>query len=182
MSRAIAGAGGNIAIIYRSSPDAPQAAEKIAKEFGVTVKAYQADVSDLKRVKDVFAQIDNDLGTISGVVAVRMFLSLWSLIQFEPTVRSAFYRTPALLLSNLLLKSKAARSLTSCVLALYVSLRSVYYSYTSSLDSTNVLGVFNTAQAAAKLWIAKGYKQGLISSYKEGISTQTSRLCQAPLL
>lgn len=72
ISRAIAAAGGNVAIIYRSSPSAPQAAEEISKEFGVSARAYQADVSDLRAVRDAFSQIIKDFGSIYGVVAVRL--------------------------------------------------------------------------------------------------------------
>jgi len=138
ISRAIAGAGGNIAIIYRSSPGAPQVAENVAKEFGVTVKAYQGDVSDLKRVREVFAQIDKDMGTISGVVANAGVAIVKPALEIEG--REEFD-----------------------------------YMY-----DTNVLGVFNTAQAAAKLWIAKNFKQGsivVVSSMSSQIYNQAG-LCK----
>jgi sorbose reductase len=38
LARAVAQAGASIAIIYRSSTDAPQVAESLAKEFGVKAK------------------------------------------------------------------------------------------------------------------------------------------------
>ncbi|KAF8583211.1 NAD(P)-binding protein [Ramaria rubella] len=120
ISRAIAETGGNLAIIYRSSSDAHQVAENIAKEFGVIVKAYQADVSDLKRVREVFAQIDKDLGTISGVVANAGVAIVKPALDIEGREEFDF------------------------------------------MYNTNVLGVFNTAQTAAKHWISRGFKHGSI--------------------
>ncbi|KAG6880530.1 hypothetical protein C0995_006169, partial [Termitomyces sp. Mi166 len=37
-TRAIAAAGGNVAVIYRSSKDAMEVTEKVAKEFGINAK------------------------------------------------------------------------------------------------------------------------------------------------
>jgi len=70
ISKAIAAAGGNVAIIYRSSPTAAQAAEEIAKEYGVKTKAHQADVSDRRKVRSVWEGILQDFGDVHGVVAV----------------------------------------------------------------------------------------------------------------
>jgi len=138
ISRAIAAAGGNVAIIYRSSPEAPQVAERLAKEFGVTVKAYQADVSDLKRVHATFAQIDNELGTIAGVVANAGVAIVKPALEIEGREEFDF------------------------------------------MYNTNVLGVFNTSQAAAKLWVAKDYKHGsivVVSSMSSQIYNQAG-LCK----
>ncbi|PFH46256.1 hypothetical protein AMATHDRAFT_77751 [Amanita thiersii Skay4041] len=68
-SRAVASAGANVAVIYRSSKDAPQVAEKIGKEFGVKAKAYQCDVSDTELVVKVMKEIDGELGPITGLIA-----------------------------------------------------------------------------------------------------------------
>lgn len=58
-------------MVYRSSPAAPEAAEKLSKEFGIIAKAYQADVGDLKVVRQVFSQIVKEFGgLVHGVVAV----------------------------------------------------------------------------------------------------------------
>ncbi|TEB32905.1 NADP-dependent mannitol dehydrogenase MtDH [Coprinellus micaceus] len=68
-SRAVAGAGANVAIIYRSSPNAPEVAEKLAKEFGVQVKAYKCDVSDTVGVQKTIEQIDKEMGQVTGLIA-----------------------------------------------------------------------------------------------------------------
>ncbi|KAG6835253.1 hypothetical protein H0H93_003440 [Arthromyces matolae] len=68
-TRAIAAAGGNVAVIYRSSKDAPEVAEKVAKEFGVKAKAYQCDVSDTNSVDTIFKKINDEMGPITGLIA-----------------------------------------------------------------------------------------------------------------
>ncbi|KAF5325021.1 hypothetical protein D9619_010098 [Psilocybe cf. subviscida] len=65
LSRAVAQAGGNVAVIYRGSKDAEEVTEKIGKEFG----AYKCDVSNTNLVNETFEQIDKDLGPIAGVIA-----------------------------------------------------------------------------------------------------------------
>lgn len=73
ITRAIASAGGNVAILYRSSPDAEQVAEKLGQEFtGQQFKAYKCDVTDQARVQAVFNEVLGDFqgGMIHGVVAV----------------------------------------------------------------------------------------------------------------
>jgi len=56
-------------MLYRSSPDADKSAAEVAEKFGVKVKAYKCDVSDQEKVNATFAQIEKDLGPITGVVA-----------------------------------------------------------------------------------------------------------------
>ncbi|CAD6949230.1 unnamed protein product [Tilletia controversa] len=70
MSEAVADAGANVAILYRSHPEAEKAAEGVAKQFNVKAKAYKCDVGDAAQVKSVIAQIEGDLGTpIKGLMA-----------------------------------------------------------------------------------------------------------------
>lgn len=73
ITRAIASAGGNVAILYRSSADAEQVADKLGHEFsGQKFKAYKCDVTDQARVQAVFQEVLHDFkgGMIHGVVAV----------------------------------------------------------------------------------------------------------------
>ncbi|EST08221.1 NAD(P)-binding domain protein [Kalmanozyma brasiliensis GHG001] len=119
ISEAVAGAGANVAILYRSHPKAQEAAEEVAKKFGVQVKAYQCDVGDDELVKKTLKQAQDDLGQITGLVANAGVSVV-----------------------------KPATELTKD------DFRYVY--------DTNVLGVFNTAKAAAQLWIESGYKKGSI--------------------
>ncbi|KAF8327150.1 NADP-dependent mannitol dehydrogenase [Cantharellus anzutake] len=119
LSRGVATAGANVAIIYKSSKDADSVAEKIAKEFGVKSKAYQADVSKADIVTKVFKQIDEELGPVTGLVANAGVSVV-----------------------------KPATELTE------EDFNFVY--------GVNVLGVFNTATAAAKLWTARQSKGSIV--------------------
>lgn len=69
ISKACAKAGANVAILYHSHPDAEKMADEVAKEFGVKVKAYQCDVSDIEVVTKTVKQAESDLGEITGLVA-----------------------------------------------------------------------------------------------------------------
>ncbi|GLB41435.1 putative KR domain containing protein [Lyophyllum shimeji] len=118
-TREIARAGGNVAVIYRSSKDAEDVANKIAQEFGVKAKAYRCDVSDAELVNNTFRQINDEMGPVMGLIA------------------------------------NAGVSVVKPALELTAEdFRQVY--------DVNVLGVFNTARAAAKLWVEKDYKKGSI--------------------
>lgn len=69
LSEGLAKAGASVAMIYRSAPDAEKSAAEVAEKYGVKVKAYKCDVSDQELVNKTFAQIEQDLGEIHGVVA-----------------------------------------------------------------------------------------------------------------
>jgi NAD(P)-dependent dehydrogenase (short-subunit alcohol dehydrogenase family) len=118
-SRAVAQAGAQVAIIYRSSKDANQVAENLGKEFGVTTKAYKCDVSDADLVVKTLEKIDNELGPITGLIA------------------------------------NAGVSVVKPALDLTAD-------DFSKVFNVNVLGVFNTARAAAKIWINHKYDGGSI--------------------
>lgn len=118
-SRAVAQAGARVAIIYRSSKDAHEVAEKLGKEFGVQVKAYQCDVSDAEQTAQTFSLIDKDLGPVTGLIANAGVSVV-----------------------------KPALELTS------EDFHKVY--------GVNVLGVFNSTKAAAKLWIDKKHGGSIV--------------------
>lgn len=69
VSRGLAEAGADIAIIYRSSKNAPVIAKQIAEENSVRCQAYQAEVQDLTSITDCLAQITKDFGHLDVVVA-----------------------------------------------------------------------------------------------------------------
>jgi len=52
--KAFAEAGADIASIYRSSSTADQIASELSAQHGVTIRAYQCDVSDEQAVDAVF--------------------------------------------------------------------------------------------------------------------------------
>ena len=119
MSKAVANAGANVAIFYRSHPKAHEAAEAVAKEFGVKVKAYQCDVSEADLVVKTVKQAQDELGQITGLLANAGVSVV-----------------------------KPATELTT------EDFRYVY--------DANVLGVFNSAKAVAKVWIDSGFRKGSI--------------------
>ena len=69
ISKSCAQAGANVAMLYHSNPEAEKAAEEVAKEYGVKVKAYKCDVSDAELVKKTIQQAEADLGQITGLAA-----------------------------------------------------------------------------------------------------------------
>ncbi|OCF32385.1 hypothetical protein I316_06055 [Kwoniella heveanensis BCC8398] len=68
ISKQIAQAGASLAIVYRSSKDAPEIAKKLSDEYGVRVEAYQCDVADQAKVGELFQKIWDDMGSIAGLV------------------------------------------------------------------------------------------------------------------
>jgi NAD(P)-dependent dehydrogenase (short-subunit alcohol dehydrogenase family) len=68
-TRAVAQAGGNIAVIFRASKDAEEVTEKVAKEFGVKAKAYKCDVTDTDLVNSTMKLINKEMGPITGLIA-----------------------------------------------------------------------------------------------------------------
>ncbi|KAJ8519096.1 hypothetical protein ONZ45_g3912 [Pleurotus djamor] len=118
-TQAVAKAGANVAIIYRSASDADSVAAKVASEYDVNVKAYKCDVSDTDLVNSTFKKIDSEMGPITGLIA-NAGVSV---------VKPAFELTHA-------------------------DFSKVY--------DVNVFGVFNTARAAAKLWVDRKYDGGSI--------------------
>ncbi|KAI5452833.1 hypothetical protein NCC49_006373 [Naganishia albida] len=122
ITRAIASAGGHVAILYRSSADAEQVAQKLGQEFpGQQFKAYKCDVTDQARVQAVFQEVLRDFtgGMIHGVVANAGVAIVKDALEIGQEEFDFMYKT-------------------------------------------NVLGVFYTAQAAAKIWVDQGYKNGAI--------------------
>lgn len=68
MSKAVASTGADVAIVYRSHPQADEAAKKVAEEFGVRVKAFQCDVGDSEAVVNTIEKIAS-FGKITGLMA-----------------------------------------------------------------------------------------------------------------
>ncbi|EFI27564.1 NADP-dependent mannitol dehydrogenase [Coprinopsis cinerea okayama7 len=68
-SEAVAKAGGNIAVIYRSAPDAEKVVEEIGKKYNVKAKAYKCDVSNTALTDETMQKIDKELGPITGLIA-----------------------------------------------------------------------------------------------------------------
>jgi len=69
LSQACADSGAAVGIIYNSAQDAPDRAAEIAKKSGVKCEAYQCDVGDQEKVKEVFKKINSELGPVTGLIA-----------------------------------------------------------------------------------------------------------------
>jgi len=61
MSEAVANAGANVAILYRSHPDAEKNAAKVAEKFGVKVKAYKCDVGNHELMVETIEKASKEL-------------------------------------------------------------------------------------------------------------------------
>jgi NAD(P)-dependent dehydrogenase (short-subunit alcohol dehydrogenase family) len=69
MSKALAGAGADVAMMYVSSDKTHDTAAAVAKEFGVVCKAYKADMSNVEQVTATLEQIFQDFGKVDVFVA-----------------------------------------------------------------------------------------------------------------
>jgi NAD(P)-dependent dehydrogenase (short-subunit alcohol dehydrogenase family) len=133
MSEALAQAGASVAIIYHSSKDAPEVAASLAKKWDAQIKAYQADVGDSAKIKATFAQIEKEMGQITGLVA------------------------------------NAGISIVKPALELNAD------DFKKVFD-VNVLGVFNSCQAAGALWTARKQPGSIVI-----ISSMSSQIVNSPL-
>ncbi|CAH7684645.1 hypothetical protein PPACK8108_LOCUS18984 [Phakopsora pachyrhizi] len=134
LSKACAEAGAAVAIIYNSAKDADDRAAEIAKQFKVNCKAYQCNVGQQDKVKEVFKKITSELGNITGVVANAGVAVVKPALKYQKEDFSKIY-------------------------------------------DVNVFGVFNTAQAAAQLWVDSGFKGGSIVFN----SSMSSQICNRGL-
>lgn len=69
MSRALAEAGADVAIIFSTSKDASTTATKIAEANGVRCRAYQSEVKDSSQIESTLQQVAKDFGKLDIVVA-----------------------------------------------------------------------------------------------------------------
>lgn len=69
VAEAIAEAGGHVALLYNSNPEAIAKGLKLAELHHVQVKAYQLEVSDPKRVEETINSIVRDFGRLDVFVA-----------------------------------------------------------------------------------------------------------------
>lgn len=69
LSQACADAGASVGIIYNSAKDAEDRATEITKKYGVKCKAYQCNVGDAQKVKEVFEKVNKELGNVTGLIA-----------------------------------------------------------------------------------------------------------------
>lgn len=68
-AEAIAEAGGDIALLYRSAPNMEQRANDLASKFGVTVRAYQCEVTEHESVKNAIEAVEKDFGRLDCFIA-----------------------------------------------------------------------------------------------------------------
>ncbi|KAI8337963.1 hypothetical protein BC941DRAFT_351729 [Chlamydoabsidia padenii] len=69
MSKALAGAGADVAMMYVSSDKTHDTAAALAKEFNVVCKAYKADMSKSEEISATMEHIFQDFGEVDILVA-----------------------------------------------------------------------------------------------------------------
>lgn len=69
MSKALAESGADVALMYVSSEKTHDTAAEIGKQYGITCKAYKANISDAEEVQKAVDQIHKDFGSIDVFVA-----------------------------------------------------------------------------------------------------------------
>lgn len=69
VAEAMAEAGANVALLYNTNNAAISGAEKLAKQHGITAKAYQLDISEPSKVEKTINQIASDYGRLDVFVA-----------------------------------------------------------------------------------------------------------------
>ena len=69
ISETLAKANANVAIIYHSAKDAEEVAADIAQKYSVKCQAWKCDVGDADIVKKTFAEINEKMGPVTGLVA-----------------------------------------------------------------------------------------------------------------
>jgi NAD(P)-dependent dehydrogenase (short-subunit alcohol dehydrogenase family) len=157
ISETIAKAGGAVAIIYNSAKDAEDVAAQIAKEHGVKVQAFQCDVGKQDRVQAVFKEIDEKMGPVTGLVAN----SGVSIV--KPAVdmtKEDFSFVCECRVPERKKRKKRQHSQSNHMALCSCPVRGSKVAYPA--DDVNVFGCFASAQAMAKIWIERGYKQGSI--------------------
>lgn len=68
-AEAIAEAGGDIALLYRSAPKMDERAKELGERFGVKVKAYQCEVTEHESVKQAIEAVERDFGRLDCYIA-----------------------------------------------------------------------------------------------------------------
>ena len=69
ISETLAKASANVAIIYHSAKDAEEVASNLASKYNVKCQAWKCDVGDADVVKKTFAEINEKMGPVTGLVA-----------------------------------------------------------------------------------------------------------------
>ncbi|GAA5882532.1 hypothetical protein JCM3774_005189 [Rhodotorula dairenensis] len=130
---ALAQANAKVAIVYNSAKDAHDVAKRLSEKWGTEIKAYQANVGESDKIRAVFAQVEKEMGPVTGVVA-----------------------------NSGISVVKPALELTAD------DFKKVF--------DVNVLGVFNTAQAAADLWIKRKQPGSIVV-----ISSMSDTIVNSPI-
>lgn len=69
LSEALLTAGADVAALYNSSADAPDIAKELSSQYKGSIRAYKCDVGDNALTHKTFAQIEKDMGHVTGLVA-----------------------------------------------------------------------------------------------------------------
>jgi NAD(P)-dependent dehydrogenase (short-subunit alcohol dehydrogenase family) len=78
-AEAIAEAGGDVALLYRSAPNMEERSAELAKRFGVKVKSYQCEVTEHESVKQAIEAVEKDFGRLDCYIANVSAAGRWDL-------------------------------------------------------------------------------------------------------
>lgn len=68
-AEAIAEAGGDVALLYRSAPNMDERASKLGSKFGVKCKAYKCEVTEFESVEQAVKAVKADFGRLDCFIA-----------------------------------------------------------------------------------------------------------------
>ncbi|KAI8066718.1 FabG protein [Gongronella butleri] len=167
MSKALAGAGANVALMYVSSEKTHDTAAAIAKEYGVTCKAYKADIGDATAVQAAIDKIYADFGTVhifvanAGIAiegpAETFNLDDWRRI-FDVNVHGVFYGVQAVGKRMLEQGTKGSIILISSMSGAIANRPQPHTGYNASKGAVNMM-----AKCLAQEWAQRGIRVNSIN-------------------
>ncbi|ORX61895.1 NAD(P)-binding protein [Hesseltinella vesiculosa] len=167
MSKALAGAGADVALMYVSSEKTHDTAADIAKEFNVKCKAYKADMGNAAHVQEAIENIYKDFGEIDIFVAnagiaiegpsETFDLDDWRRI-FDVNVHGVFYGIQAAGQRMLKAGTKGSIILISSMSGLIANRPQPHCGYNASKGAVNMM-----TQCLAQEWAQRGIRVNSIN-------------------
>ncbi|KAF6743878.1 NADP-dependent mannitol dehydrogenase MtDH [Ephemerocybe angulata] len=171
-TRAVAGAGANVAVIYRSHPDAEAVVESVGKEFGVKAKAYKCDVSNSELIEKTIRQIEKDMGNITGLIAnagVSVVKPALELTQkdfnyvYDTNVFGVFNTCRSVAKLWIENKTKGSMVVTSSMSSQIINVTDVASPLTQVFYNSSKAAVSNLVKGMAAEWASNGIRVNTLS-------------------
>lgn len=68
-AEALAEAGSDVALVYRSAPNMEERAKKMAEKYNIKCKAYQCDVTEEEKALEMVKTVHSDMGRVDCFIA-----------------------------------------------------------------------------------------------------------------